>query len=100
MKISELQVNDKSVALIVRSLALEVHNFATSRGIPSHSVEDQLPLVFSVVDSHLSDLLDFRDIPAGDTTSLAGISIGFSDEGYRLAARAAKDGVAGVIYCN
>jgi hypothetical protein len=94
MDVSALKINNESMDLIVRSLALEAHDFALSNGITSHSVEDQLPLVFSVLNSHLSDILDIRDVPAGDATSLAGISIRFSNEGYRLLASAAKDRVA------
>lgn len=94
MKVSELHINDEAMLLIVRGLALEAHDFAASCGIPHGSVEDQPPLAFSVLDSHLNDLLEVRNVPATGTPYIAAIRIGFSNEGYRLAAQAAKDRVA------
>ncbi|MFA7647851.1 MAG: hypothetical protein WCY15_12855 [Phenylobacterium sp.] len=96
-KASELKFDNEAVGLIVLGLALEAHEFALARGIPSHSIDDKLPLVFGVLDGHLSHLLDVRDVPARDTSCLAALSIGFSDEGYRLLAAAAKDRVANAI---
>tara|TARA_R110002124_G_scaffold287223_1_gene471730 strand:- start:1414 stop:1710 length:297 start_codon:yes stop_codon:yes gene_type:complete len=97
MDVSNLQINDESMRFIVRSLALEAHDFAISSDIPSHSVEHQLPLIFSILNSHSGNILDIRDVPTSDASSLAGISIRFSNEGYRLAASAAKDRVASVV---
>jgi len=97
MKVSELEINDKSMGLIVRSLALEVHKFCLSSGVFSHSVEDQLPLVFSVLDRHLSDLIDFCDIPAGGASGFAGLVIRFSEKGYRTIAEAAKNRVTDLV---
>ncbi|WP_424975287.1 hypothetical protein [Dinoroseobacter sp. S124A] len=85
------RINDESVRLVVLSLARECHDFAISCGIASHSVEHQLELVLGIIDSHRSDLLDVRDVPALNTTDIAAIRIGFSDEGYLLLAEAAKD---------
>jgi len=97
MKLSQLEINDKSMGLIVRSLALEVHKFCLSSGILSHSVEDQLPLVFSVLDRNFSDLIDFCDIPAGDASGFAGLVIRFSEKGYRTIAEAAKNRVTDLV---
>ncbi|KIN75512.1 hypothetical protein [Sulfitobacter guttiformis] len=94
MNVSELHIDNKSVGLIVRSLAVECHDFAVLSGIPSHSVEHQLPLVFGVLDSHGSDLLNVSDIPAVNTSDIAAIHISFSNEGYLSLARAAKNRVA------
>lgn len=98
MNVSELKFDNEAMGLIVLGLALEVHEFALARGIPSHSVDHQLPLVFGVLDGNLSHLLDARDVPALDASCLAALSIGFSDKGYRLLADAAKDRVANSIY--
>ena len=100
MKVSELKINDESMNLIVRGLALEAHDFALSSGIPSHSVEHQLPLVFGVLDCYRSHLLDIQDVVAVNASSLPGLSIRFSDEGYRLLASAAKDRVASAVDVN
>jgi hypothetical protein len=100
LKVSELQIDDESMRLIVRSLSLEAHDFTLGSGIAGHSVDDQLPLVFGVIDSHLSNLLDAGDIATPDATSLAVVRIGFSDEGYGLLARAAKDRVADSVHGN
>lgn len=97
MIVSELQINDKSMMLIVRSLTFEAHNFALSRGITSHSIQDQLPFVLGIINGHAGDLLDIRDVPTRDATCLAAIRISFSDGGYRLRARAAQDGVANAV---
>jgi hypothetical protein len=97
MEVSELQINDKAMMLIMRSLALEAHDFAASCGIPHGSVEDQLSLVFGVIHRHLNDLLEVRNVPATDTADVAAIRIGFSNVGYRLAAQAAKDQVARLV---
>lgn len=98
MNVSELQVgDDKTMGLIVLNLARECHEFALSRGIPSHSVDHQLGLVFSILGSHSSHLLNIIDVPTAGTSSLAGLSIGFSDEGYRLLAGAAKDRMANSV---
>lgn len=96
-KVSDLEINDEAMGLIVFGLARECHEFALSRGIASHSVEDQLPLVFSVLGSNMSDLLDVRDVVTGDATCLAALNIGFSDEGYRRLADTAKDRMAGAV---
>lgn len=95
--ISEIQFNDESMLLIVFGIALECHDFALSRGISSHSVEDQLPLVFSVLDGHLSCLLNISDIATVGTTSVAGLTICFSNEGYRFLTDTAKNRVADSI---
>ena len=95
--VSELEVNNESIGLLVLGIARECHDLALSRGIPSHSVEDQLPLVFSVFDSNLRDLLRFREIPAAGTPCLAAIAMTFSPEGYRRAASAAKDRMANSV---
>jgi hypothetical protein len=94
MKVSELQINAEAMMLIVRSLAVETHNLAASRGIAHGSVDDQLPLVLGIIDSSPSYLLAIRDVPTSDTACLAAVSIRFSDKGYRLLAPAAKDRVA------
>jgi hypothetical protein len=98
MKVSELKFDDEAMGFIVRGLALEAHEFALARGVFSHSVDHQLPLVFGILNGKLSHLLDLRDVPAGGASCLAAIRIGFSDEGYRLLADAAKDGAASPIY--
>lgn len=97
LQVSELPFDDEAMNLIVFGLAREVHEFALGRNIPSHSIESQLPLVLGELDDKLGDLLDIRDIPAGDTSCLAGLRIGFSDEGYRRIANAAKDRVADTV---
>lgn len=98
MFVSELQVSDdKSIGLIVLSLARECHDFALSSGIPSHSVDHQLSLVFCILSRYASHLLNFRDVVAGDAPGLASLEIGFSDKGYLFLASAAKDRVAKAI---
>lgn len=98
MRASELQINDEAMGPIVLGLALECHEFALASGIPSQSVDDQLPLVFGVLDRHLRDILNIRNVPAVGTSCLSGLRIGFSDEGYRLTAKAAKDRMANAVY--
>lgn len=96
--VSELKFDNEAMGLIVRGLALEAYEFALASGIPSHSVDDQLPLVFGVLERDLGHLLDMRNVPARSTSDLAALSTGFSDRGYRLLADAAKDRVANSIY--
>ena len=98
MDISQLQIDDESMDFIVRSLARETHDFALSRGIPSKSIDDHLPLVFGIVESQSSDLLDIRNVPASRATDIAGIRISFSNEGYGLLASAAKDRVTNLVH--
>lgn len=97
MDVSKLHIDDESMGLIVRSLALECHDFALLSGIPSHSVEDQLPLVFSVINSHGGDLLNISDVPAAKASDIAAIRVSFSNKGYLRLARAAKNRVAGAV---
>lgn len=97
LDVSELQVNDEAVRLVVFSLALEAHHFALTRGLLSQSVEHQLPLVLGIIDSHLSDLLNVVSVPAVRASDIAAVRVGFSQEGYRLAAEAAKNGVDDTI---
>jgi hypothetical protein len=91
MLVSNLKFNDESMNLIVLGLARECHDFATSRGITSHSVEHQLPLVFSILNCQSGDLLNVFDTSARLTTSIAAVSVSFSDEGYRRIAETAKN---------
>ncbi|WP_375553366.1 hypothetical protein [Roseovarius mucosus] len=95
--VSKLQLNNEGFTALMLGIAGECHEFALSRGIPSHSVEDQLPLVFGVFDGDFRDLLDIREVPTRDASGLASVSIGFSPEGYRRAAEAAKNRVANPI---
>lgn len=97
MDVSKLKFDDESMRLIVLSLAREVHHFALSRGIASHSVEHQLPLVFSILDSKASYLIDTSDVVTGEASCIAAVRIAFSDKGYRLLACAAKDRVANIV---
>lgn len=94
MDVSQLELNDESVGFIVRGLAGEVHDFALARDIPSHSVDLQLPLIFGILSSNSSDLLNVSDVAAVNATDVAGIRISFSDEGYRLLAKSAQDRAA------
>lgn len=94
LDVSGLEINSEVVTLIVLSLALETHNFALSRGIPSVSVESQLELVFGVLDCKISDLLDFGNVAAIDATCVGGISVRFSNIGYRSVALATKNAMA------
>jgi hypothetical protein len=93
LDVSALKFNDESVRLIVRSLALEGHYFALSRGISSQSIEGQLHLVFGVIDGKFGDLLDFVDVPASGTACIGGFTFGFSNIVYRSLALAAQDAV-------
>ncbi len=97
LDVSELKLNDESVSLIVHSLALECHEAALAGGLFSESVEGQLGLVGSVIDSHGCDLLDISSVFTGGTPCIASISFGFSNERYLLLAEAAKDRVARAI---
>jgi hypothetical protein len=91
LDVSDLKLNDESVSLIILSLALECHNFAVSRGIPSHSVESQLHLVGDVFTRYSDHLLDVVSVLTPDAPSLAAINVRFSNEGYGRIAGAAKD---------
>lgn len=95
--VSELEINDEAMRLVVFGLARECHEFALARGIPSHSVEDQLPLVLGVLDGRAGNLLDCSPVAASGASDIAGIRIGFSPVAYRRLAEAAKDRVAGAI---
>lgn len=97
--VSDLKVSDhEAVSRIVFGLARECHEFALSSGIPSHSVEDQLPLVFGVLNGNTGNLLDARVVPASGAADLAALRIDFSPEGYRFLAEAAKDRMAGAVH--
>ena len=97
LDVSDLALNDESVSLMIHSLALECHEFALASGILSHSVEDHLPLVFSVLDGNSGDLLDFVSVITPDAPCIASLTVRFSDEGYAMAARAAKDRMANAV---
>jgi hypothetical protein len=94
LDVTALPLNDESVRLIVHSLALECHEFALSCGILSRSVESQLKLVGRAFSDYGNDLLQVRHVPTTDASCVASIVIGFSNEGYRRVARAAKNRVA------
>ena len=98
MDISQLQIDDESMRFIVFGLARETHDFALSCGIPSKSIDDHLPLVFCILNSQASDLLNVCYVPASNASDIAGIRITFSDEGYALVVNTAKDRVANVVY--
>lgn len=91
--VSELEFNDESVGLIVRSLALEAHHFALSRGVLETSVEDQLQLVFRILDGQIGDLLDVFDVPAVNASCIGSIALRFSDEAYLGLTLAAQNAV-------
>lgn len=95
--VSQLQINDEGFEALMLGIARECHEFALSRGIPSHSIEDQLPLVFGVFNGDFRDLLDIREVPAVGASCLASVTVRFSPEGYRRAAEAAKNRVANPI---
>lgn len=96
--VSDLKItDDKAMALIVLRLATEVHDFALSSGVASHSVKDQLSLVFGVLNSHLADFVSVTPVVAVDASDFAAIRVGFSPEGYRRIAIAAKDRVADAV---
>lgn len=84
---------DEAVSLIVHSLALEAHEFALARGIPSQSVDSQLGLVERVLERYSGDLLYFVRVPAVGATCIGAARSGFSQECYRLMTQAAKDAV-------
>lgn len=92
--VSELEFNDESVDLIVRSLALEAHHFALSRGVLETSVEDQLQLVFGILDGQIGNLLDVVDVPAVNASCIGSIVLRFSDEVYLGLTLAAQNAVA------
>ena len=96
LDVSQLKINDEAVALIINSLALECHDFALASGIPSGSVELQLPGVLDVFSDLSHHLIDCRAVVTGITPCIANITVGMSAEVYRLIALAAKDRVAHV----
>lgn len=98
LDVTTLEFNDEAVALIVGSLALEAHHAAALRDVTHGAVEDQLPLVFRILDGNTADLLDTISVVTSPTPSLSGsFCIGiadfrFCDEAYRRFALAAQDG--------
>jgi hypothetical protein len=100
LDVSELLFDDKAVPLIVGSLSLEAHNAAFLRGVTGGTIEDQLPLVFSILDGHLSDLLDVRHVPTTQATCFASVVFGVSSKAYGRFALAAQNGEADLINAN
>lgn len=98
LDVDGLSFDDKAMALIVGSLALEAHYAATLRGVPSGTVVDQLPLVFSILNGHVGDLLDVRHVPTTDATCFASVVFCVSGEAYRRFADAAKNGKADAVH--
>ena len=94
LDVSNLEINDETIALIINSIALECHAFALSRGIPSGSADLQLNLVFEIFVDYSHHLIDSRVVPTGGTSCIAAITLVLSNEGYGLIAQAAKDRVA------
>jgi len=95
--VSDLKINDKAVSRIALGLAGECHNLALARGVTGGAVKDHLPLVFSVLDGRIGDLLLVSPVSTGCASELAAIRIGFCPLGYRRIAEAAKDRVADAI---
>lgn len=91
--VSELEVGDESVAILVRSIALECHDLALSRGIPSESVELQLPLVLGVFGDYSRDLILACPVATSGAAEISAIKFSFIPLGYRAFANAAKDRV-------
>ena len=96
LDVSQLEINDEAVALIINSLALECHDFALASGIPSGSVDLQLPGVLDVFSDLSHHLIDCRAVVTESAPCIANITLGLSNVGYRLMAQAAKDRVAHV----
>jgi hypothetical protein len=93
-----LKVNNKTICLVALRLALECHDFAASRGISHHSIEDQLGFVLRELDGNVCHLIDIIPVVAGDASRLSlCIQLSFSGVGYRRMAEAAKNRVTGSI---
>ena len=97
LDVSRLPLDDKSIALILRSLAFETQCFALSCGIFHHTVESQLHLARDVLSNNLESLLLVGPIVAIGTSDHCGVRINFSLEAYLRLAVTAKDRVRGPI---
>lgn len=85
-----LNINDEGIDRVVFGLALECHEWCLARGIPSESAEAHRLHALAVILKHRTDVLEVRLCPTGGAAKF-GIVTGFSEAGYRLAAKTAKD---------
>lgn len=95
--LAALPVNGESAVLIARCLAAECEDFALASGVAHGSIEGYLHFVHGVIQRSLCNFLDVRDVPARGASCIAAVDVFFSYEGYRCAAEAAKNAIAGVV---
>ncbi len=92
--LSEIDVNHETIGLIAARLTAELHEFAAARGISEATVQEKLCAVSHVFSSNLVDFIKVSPVIAGGTPGLR-VRITLDPMGYRRAADAAKDCMAG-----
>ena len=88
--VADLDFNDESVSLLMERLARELDEFVALESVLHADVEEPLGFVLDIPEGNIRDPLDVRKVVASGTPGFA-LHIGFSPEGYRRLAEAAKN---------
>ncbi|UWR30421.1 hypothetical protein K3758_02500 [Sulfitobacter sp. W002] len=91
---SEIDINHETIGLIAACLTTELHEFAATRGISHASVQAQLSAIHSVFLSYADDFIKVSPVITSGASGLRA-RVTLDPVGYRRAAKAAKDCMAG-----
>ena len=91
---SEIDINHETIGLIAACLTAELHEFAAACGISEATVQENLGPVSRVFSSNLADFIKVSPVIASGASGLRA-RVTLDPVGYRRAAKAAKDCMAG-----